>query len=92
MAFPNVGQGMASARSVAPSARGPQKPMRRIQTPTAKGPMGVPAVTGYGAGGPGSGSPLMGGGGMAVGPLRNNRGQAVHPAVSRRALVAGLKG
>lgn len=89
MAFPNLGQGEASTR---PSFDGAQKPMKRGQTPTPKGSMGVPAVTGYGGGGLGSGSPLMGGGGMAVGPLRNNRGQGVNPAVSRKALLSGMKG
>lgn len=92
MSVPNVGQGVSSQRTGLPSMKGPQKPMKRGQTGTAKGSMGVPAVTGYGGGGLGSGSPLMGGGGMAVGSLRNNRGQALHPQVARKALIAGMKG
>jgi hypothetical protein len=89
MAFPNLGQGAASTRI---GMAGHQKPMHRVQTPTANGPMGRPAVVGVGAGGPGSGSPLMGGGGMHVGPMRTNRGVPMHPKVSRQALLSGLKG
>lgn len=35
---------------------------------------------------------LVGGGGMAVGPLRNKAGVAMHPKAARTALVNGMKG
>lgn len=90
MGFPNMGQGVASTRV---SLSGPQKPMRRVQTPTAPGSMGKPRMTGTGAGmGLESGAPLMGGGGMAVGPLRSVRVAPLHPGRTRGVLASGLKG
>lgn len=88
MGVPNAGQTGTADFS------GPQKPMRRLQTKTARGPMGVPRLRGTGAGmGIGSGAPLMGGGGMAVGPLRDATGRPRHPPVNHRAaLLSGLKG
>lgn len=35
---------------------------------------------------------LVGGGGMAVGPLRSAKGVALHPKAAREALVRGMKG
>lgn len=35
---------------------------------------------------------LVGGGGMAVGPLRNKAGVGIHPKDARAALVSGMKG
>lgn len=35
---------------------------------------------------------LRGGGGMAVGPLRNKKGVGIHPQAARTALVNGMKG
>lgn len=35
---------------------------------------------------------LVGGGGMAVGPLRNKAGVGIHPQAARTALVSGVKG
>lgn len=79
MAFPNVGQTVASAQV---GMRGAQKPMRRVQTPTAQ----ANARPGAGA------LPLMGGGGMAVGPMRGPAGVPRNPLGARKALLAGLKG
>ena len=35
---------------------------------------------------------MTGGGGMAVGPLRNQAGVGIHPKAARTALVNGMKG
>lgn len=78
MAWPGPGQTVASTQT---SFAGKQKPMQRGQT--AKKALNASI---------GPNRRLIGGGGMAVGPLRDSRGVGIHPKAARTTLLAGMKG
>lgn len=64
-----------------PTMKGAQKPMQRGQTGRTQLNASI-----------GPDRRLMGGGGMAVGPLRNTKGVGIHPKAARAALVSGMQG
>lgn len=85
MGFPRIGQGAAMSRpkTVLAQPTWPKAGMPRDggQTPTSQLNASI-----------GPDRRLMGGGGMAVGPLRNQKGVGIHPKAARAALTSGMKG
>lgn len=85
MSFPNQGQGQAASK---PTTKLNEKTWPKAGMPRD----GVQTGTSQLNASIGPDRRLMGGGGMAVGPLRNQKGVGVHPKAARAALTSGMKG